>query len=478
MKKMDMDKLNYMSKDEWRVLTAIEMGLKNHLFVPISLIESIANLKRSNTYKVVQLLLKNRLIKHQGKAYDGYTLSYLGYDFLAVRTLLKRRSIKELCGQMGVGKESDVYFAVDHEDAPLVIKFTRLGRPSFRAILSKRDYIKDRTAWNWLYLSRLSALKEFAYLRALHSHGIPTPVPLDQNRHAIVMSYIDAKPLNQVRELSNPRALYQNLMDTILKFGEMGIIHCDFNEFNILVDHMSNFWVIDFPQIVSVTHPNAEMLFDRDITCIQTFFSKRYSVEFLSKPNLREDVKVSFDIMKETTISKFLKDQLAGKTEDLALIDNLHEVIDPEPEEEMKVGEEAMKIQDEWIFEDEEEMPEEPAPSTAPKEAIELPTEIPAPPSESPEKQTEEEKIPLKKEGKMDAETIKSKVKKQYKSQFYKAKQRRNRNKSKRKKQGKGEKIFEEEITTIQIPSLLLICLLYTSPSPRDLSTSRMPSSA
>jgi len=27
-------------------------------------------------------------------------------------------------------------------------------------------------------------------------------------------------------------------------------------------------------------------------------------------------------------------------------------------------------------------------------------------------------------------------------------------------------------------PDLVLICLLYTSPSPRDLSTSRMPSSA
>ena len=28
------------------------------------------------------------------------------------------------------------------------------------------------------------------------------------------------------------------------------------------------------------------------------------------------------------------------------------------------------------------------------------------------------------------------------------------------------------------LPSILMFCLLYTSPSPRDLSTSRMPSSA
>ena len=30
----------------------------------------------------------------------------------------------------------------------------------------------------------------------------------------------------------------------------------------------------------------------------------------------------------------------------------------------------------------------------------------------------------------------------------------------------------------MSIPTLILFCLLYTSPSPRDLSTSRMPSSA
>jgi len=28
--KLDLDILKYMTKDEWRVLTAIEMGLRNH----------------------------------------------------------------------------------------------------------------------------------------------------------------------------------------------------------------------------------------------------------------------------------------------------------------------------------------------------------------------------------------------------------------------------------------------------------------
>ena len=38
--------------------------------------------------------------------------------------------------------------------------------------------------------------------------------------------------------------------------------------------------------------------------------------------------------------------------------------------------------------------------------------------------------------------------------------------------------VFAEEIIRMDQPDIDKICLLYTSPSPRDLSTSRMPSSA
>ena len=37
---------------------------------------------------------------------------------------------------------------------------------------------------------------------------------------------------------------------------------------------------------------------------------------------------------------------------------------------------------------------------------------------------------------------------------------------------------IEDFIDDLQLDTLIMICLLYTSPSPRDLSTSRMPSSA
>lgn len=47
----------------------------------------------------------------------------------------------------------------------MVLKFHRLGRTSFRRLKEKRDYHKKRKACSWLYLSRLAATKEYAYLK-------------------------------------------------------------------------------------------------------------------------------------------------------------------------------------------------------------------------------------------------------------------------------------------------------------------------
>ena len=41
----------------------------------------------------------------------------------------------------------------------------RLGRTSFRTVKSNRDYLRHRQASSWLYLSRLAALKEYAFMK-------------------------------------------------------------------------------------------------------------------------------------------------------------------------------------------------------------------------------------------------------------------------------------------------------------------------
>jgi RIO kinase 2 len=77
----------------------------------------------------------------------------------------------------------------------MALKLHRLGRTSFRAVKSKRDYLKHRNSYSWLYLSRLAALKEYAFMKALGEHGFPVPRAVDWNRHCVLMTLVEGYPL-------------------------------------------------------------------------------------------------------------------------------------------------------------------------------------------------------------------------------------------------------------------------------------------
>ena len=113
MGRMDVAALRYLSKDDLRTLQAVEQGMKNHDLVPAELISNIAALKHGGSFKCLSNLLRNKLLKHDRKRYDGYSLNYLGYDYLAFNTLAKRGILRAVGRQIGVGKESDVFIALD-----------------------------------------------------------------------------------------------------------------------------------------------------------------------------------------------------------------------------------------------------------------------------------------------------------------------------------------------------------------------------
>ena len=59
----------------------------------------------------------------------------------------------------------DIFLAADEHEMQIVLKFHRLGRNSFRQLKNKRDYLQHRKKTSWLYMSRLSAMKEYAYMK-------------------------------------------------------------------------------------------------------------------------------------------------------------------------------------------------------------------------------------------------------------------------------------------------------------------------
>lgn len=229
---------------------------------------------------------------------DGYRLTYGGYDYLALNAHQKHKCVYSVGNQIGVGKESDIVVVATTKGTQRILKIHRLGRISFRSVKNNRDYLRNRSTGSWMYMSRLAAMKEYAFMKALQENGFSVPEPIAQNRHTVVMGLVDAFPLRQISRVPDPASLYSELMDMILRLARFGLIHGDFNEFNILIkeeedpdakgkapamadDDDSEILrlvpvLIDFPQMVSVDHPNAEMYFDRDVNCIKRYFQRKF----------------------------------------------------------------------------------------------------------------------------------------------------------------------------------------------------------
>ncbi|KAG0239312.1 hypothetical protein BGW41_007797 [Actinomortierella wolfii] len=358
--KLDAKVLRYMSAEDFRVLTATEMGSKNHEVVPSALITQIAQLRHGGTHKILSELARRNLVaKVQHIKYDGYRLTYGGYDYLALKTFCHRNSVYSVGNQIGVGKESDIYIVADEEERQMVLKIQRLGRMSFRTIKSKRDYLKHRKSASWMYMSKLAAMKEYAFMKVLHENGFPVPEPIDQNRHCIVMELIDAFPLRQISEVANPGKLYSDLMNLIVKLAQYGLIHGDFNEFNILIRDNGEPVLIDFPQMVSTDHPNAEYYFNRDVECIRTFFKRRFQYESMLYPKFKLDTERQFDLDVQVAASGFTKKQQQElekfQEEEAALAKELGEDAYRDSDNDDDEEDEEEEEEDEEDEEDEEE---------------------------------------------------------------------------------------------------------------------------
>ncbi|KKY18695.1 putative serine threonine-protein kinase rio2 [Phaeomoniella chlamydospora] len=333
----------------------VENGSRNHEVVPTPLIAQLSGLRaNSGVQKSISTLAKANLIaKVKNSKYDGYRLTYGGLDYLSLHALLKQSTLYSVGNQIGVGKESDIFVVADSKGTQHVLKIHRLGRISFRTVKNNRDYGRGRqkTAASsagsyWMYMSKLAALKEFTFMKRLWEAGVPVPEPRSQNRHTLVMELVDGFPLRQIRTVPDPRSLYAELMALIVRLAGLGLIHGDFNEFNILIKEVEEGdeaieeelkqlpklgvsetdtsvpttippadnvaalkpstdpvdtsstveapqpansasplttkpislipIIIDFPQMISIDHPDAETYFLRDVDCIKRFFERRF----------------------------------------------------------------------------------------------------------------------------------------------------------------------------------------------------------
>lgn len=352
MVKLDVSLLRYLSPEDFKVLTSVEMGMRNHELVPGTLVNSIATLRFGGCGKLLVDLTKHKLLAYErGKRYDGYRLTYAGYDYLALNVLTHRDVLGGVGNQIGVGKESDVFICESpDQQEKYAIKFHRLGRVCFRKVSEKRDfYTKSKNKTSWIYLSRKAAQREFQFLSFMYHKGMPVPKPIDSSRHVVVMELINGRILNhytldsfEPEERDRQVAkLYKNLMDLIFKFAnETRVIHGDFNEFNILIRHNQETnelepVIIDLPQMIGIDHELAPEQFERDVNCIVDFFNKRFHYESDYVPkwedideNPKEDVQDSMDVFLRDALKSIDDRDKEGDDED-DTADSLHLIRQP-----------------------------------------------------------------------------------------------------------------------------------------------------
>lgn len=259
--------------EDFRVLLAIERGLSKYENIPTKTIISYSHLPTDKALYHIRRSHKNGLIRRLTSPYEGYTLNYLGYDFLALNTFVMAGHITAIGEAIGLGKEADVYKALTPENSDVAIKFHRLGRISFRQTAKCRGYTESKTSW--LLRSKVAAEREYAALKKAFDNGVAVPKPIAQNRHAILIDKIEGIRLLYAKSISNPkRVLFNIIKNVTIAYNKAQIIHADLSEYNILLNSSESIRIIDWPQYISTSHPRAEELLKKDIRNISKFFEK------------------------------------------------------------------------------------------------------------------------------------------------------------------------------------------------------------
>ena len=266
--------------EDFRVLSTIELNMSKYQYVPVEKVLRFSGLDKSELQFRLRRLGKNRLLRRRKTHTMGYVLNFSGYDCLALNALVKGGILEAFGPSIGVGKEADVYRALSPSQETVVVKLHRLGRTSFRQTRRARGYVADRRHISWLYQSRLAAEREFEVLQIVFPKVRLVPQPLGQNRHVVVMSFFPGGQLVHCRSIPSPEDLMRRILEVVRRiYVDLGIIHADLSEYNILIEEDGEFAVIDWPQYVTRGHPDSRRLIERDVKTICRFFSRKFSVK-------------------------------------------------------------------------------------------------------------------------------------------------------------------------------------------------------
>ncbi|PCN50173.1 serine/threonine protein kinase [Candidatus Geothermarchaeota archaeon ex4572_27] len=261
------------------VLKALMRASESYRYVPFDALQRALDMSAIALEKRLRYLHRLGLIRRWSGQYRGFELKTIGLDAIALYELTSRGVIKALGPKLGVGKESDVYEALDSDGGRVAVKLLRAGTKSFKHVRRARVYKVGRRGQLRFKGAIIAARREYEALRLLHPRGLAVPMPIARSRHAIVMSVIEGDPLYVCDVLPDPEALLREIVDNaIAAYREAGVVHGELSEYNVIVTPSIHPLIIDWPQWVPSTHPLARDALIRDLERIATFFRRRFGV--------------------------------------------------------------------------------------------------------------------------------------------------------------------------------------------------------
>jgi len=197
-------------------------------------------------------------------------------------------------GVIAVGKESTVLNGVCDaiqegtstsegisEERRFAVKVHKQTLSAFR---NRGEYVKDDFRFkNPRGVLKVWTEKEFVNLRRLHNSNLPSPVPIKYKKHVLLMSLIqdqNGKPAPKLKHVQwqseeEKVDVFNQVKGILIRmYNDCKLVHADLSEFNILYTE-NKVYVIDVAQAVDLSHPNALVYLERDVSHVLDFFGKQ-----------------------------------------------------------------------------------------------------------------------------------------------------------------------------------------------------------
>ncbi len=254
------------------ILNAVFRNMWDFEYVPVHAITRECRIDEEKLENLLKKLSSLGILENKHTEYLGTGFTFKGLSVFSLKRLVRKGSVSMIGNILGEGKESVVFNALNDRNEELVVKFHRVGYPSFKKVREKRDY----GTLHHTVLTVRSARKEYRALRRLYGYAsVPKPVAWEGN--AVVTELIDAKELFRVR-LENPDEVLDMIINEIRNMFWRGVVHGDLSQFNILVNE-SGIWIIDFPQYIEAGSDGSDDVLARDVANILEFFRRNYRLK-------------------------------------------------------------------------------------------------------------------------------------------------------------------------------------------------------